>query len=154
MAILKTKYMNPTGAIINPFIEDILSNPHCLIGGTTGSGKSVLLNNIIMSFLNTRGCNNSYILIDPKMTELQKYTCFPHCIGYTYDIQKAVNYLDWLIKEMEKRQLYMHKKGIAQYDGGHIYYIIDELADIMISPQKAPPTKIGGKIVLKDFAFS
>lgn len=136
MAILKTKYKNPIGASINPIIEDILISPHTLIAGTTGSGKSVLLNNILISFLNTRGCNNSFVLIDPKRVELSLYKNFPHCVGYTSDITQAVNYLDCAIDLIEKRYKYMEKKHLRQFDGSHYYIIIDELADIMISPQK------------------
>lgn len=136
MNLFKTQYYNPTGAIIDPIIEDILTSPHTLIAGTTGSGKSVLLNNIILSFLNTRSCDNSIILIDPKRVELSLYKNFPHCIGYTSDIQKAVNYLDYAINEVEKRYIYMEKNQLRQFDGSHMYIIIDELADIMISPQK------------------
>ncbi len=125
--------MDPYGAEINETIEDILTSPHTLIAGTTGSGKSVLLNNILISFLNTRGVKNSYILIDPKRVELSRYKNFPHCIGYTSDTETAIKYLNYLLEVIEKRYKYLEKHEKVQYKGRHIYLIIDELADIIIS---------------------
>lgn len=136
MLFFKPKYQDPIGAQIDPIIEDILTSPHTLIAGTTGSGKSVLLNNIILSFLNTRGCNNSLVLIDPKRVELSVYKNFPHCVGYTSDMNTAIHYLDQVLSIIEARYKEMERKQIRQYEGGHYYVIIDELADIMISPQK------------------
>lgn len=132
----KIEYKQLQGCKINPTIEDILKSPHCLIAGTTGSGKSVFLNNIICSFLANNMPDNKILLIDPKRVELSQYKAVPHCIGYTSEVDQAIIYLDEMLAEIESRYKYMEENHLREYNGPHIYIIIDELADIMISPQK------------------
>lgn len=128
-------YYNPTPQELPFLIDDILKSPHTLIGGTTGSGKSVLLNSIIYGFLCNYGVNNRLYLIDPKRVELSIFKGLPHVQRYTHDTEQALKILDELIYIINFRYAEMEKDGIRQYNGTHIYCIIDELADILISPQ-------------------
>ena len=79
--------------------------PHLLVAGTTGSGKSVCINSIIMSLLYKHGPDNcKFILIDPKMLELSSYEGIPHLLtSVITDAKKATSALSWTVKEMESR---------------------------------------------------
>lgn len=129
------RYYIPQVQPIDPLCEDILSSPHTLIGGTTGSGKSVLINSIIASFMLNYGVSNRLYLIDPKRVELSIYKNLPHCNRYTSDTNEAIDILDEVLRIVEARYKEMESRGLRQYDGPHIYLIIDELADIMVSPR-------------------
>ena len=120
--------------------------PHLLIAGSTGSGKSVCLNSIIMSFLyNTSPAELKMVFIDPKMVELTVYNGIPHLLTpVVTDPRKASVVLRWMVSEMEKRYKLFSERGVrdiqrynivAQDELPYIVIIIDELADLMmISP--------------------
>ena len=88
-----------------PIIGDLSSMPHLLIAGTTGSGKSVCINTIILSLLyrhTPQKCK--FILIDPKMLELSTYEGIPHLLcPVITEAKKAASVLGWVVKEMESR---------------------------------------------------
>lgn len=128
------KYLTPSKKKINPLCKDILESPHTLIAGTTGSGKSVLLNSILSAFMTNYGVDNRLYLIDPKRVELSIYKDLPHVEKYTSDTHQALAILDEVIDRIESRYQIMEDAHIRQWNGSHIYIIIDELADIMISP--------------------
>ena len=97
-----------------PIIEDLARMPHLLIAGTTGSGKSVCINTILLSILMTRTPEQvRLILIDPKMVELQAYRKVPHlsCEVVT-NMKKAPGVLQWAVEEMEKRYALFSSVGV------------------------------------------
>lgn len=89
----------------NPLIQDIASMPHMLIAGTTGSGKSVAINTLIMSLLMTqRPDHTKLILVDPKVVELSVFKEIPHLMcPIVTDMQKAEAILDWATQKMDER---------------------------------------------------
>ena len=127
----------------NPIVGDLSSMPHLLIAGTTGSGKSVCINTIILSLLyrhNPDKCK--FILIDPKMLELSTYEGIPHLIcPVITEAKKAASVLGWVVKEMESRYRLMTKEGVRNIDGynakhklpmPYIVVVVDEMSDLML----------------------
>ena len=126
-----------------PLIGDLASMPHLLIAGTTGSGKSVCINTIILSLLfrhSPQKCK--FILIDPKMLELSTYEGIPHLLcPVITEAKKAASVLGWVVKEMESRYRLMTKEGVRNIDGYNnkhklpmpfIVVVVDEMSDLML----------------------
>ena len=126
-----------------PIVRDLTSMPHLLIAGTTGSGKSVCINTIILSLLyrhNSDKCK--FILIDPKMLELSAYEGVPHLLcPVITEAKKAASVLGWVVKEMESRYRLMTKEGVRNIDGynakhklpmPYIVVVVDEMSDLML----------------------
>ena len=126
-----------------PIVRDLTSMPHLLIAGTTGSGKSVCINTIILSLLyrhNPDKCK--FILIDPKMLELSTYEGVPHLLcPVITEAKKAASVLGWVVKEMESRYRLMTKEGVRNIDGynlkhklpmPYIVVVVDEMSDLML----------------------
>lgn len=109
----------------------LLTMHHVLIGGYTGSGKSVLINGIIYTLLQHTPHRYKILLIDPKRVELHRYRKTPHCIGYgdTPETMQAV--LQFAVEEMERRYNTMQAQEIRETAEPDIYIIIDELADLL-----------------------
>jgi len=129
-------YKTPSGIVYRPFI-DLAERPHLLIAGATGSGKSVALNGIIHSLLMTQSpFNCQFVLIDPKKVELSQYRSLPHTAQYASEHPDIVHALQWAVDETDRRFSVMQKREIREYDGPHLYVIIDELADLMVSIKK------------------
>ncbi|MEI8295143.1 MAG: DNA translocase FtsK 4TM domain-containing protein [Alphaproteobacteria bacterium] len=103
----------------NPIVADLARMPHLLVAGTTGSGKSVAVNTMILSLLyrlTPESCR--FIMIDPKMLELSIYDGIPHLLTpVVTDPKKAVVTLKWTVKEMENRYRLMAKLGVRNIDG-------------------------------------
>ena len=127
----------------SPIIGDLSMMPHLLIAGTTGSGKSVCINTIILSLLYKyppEKCN--LILIDPKMLELSAYEGIPHLLcPVITEAKKATAALGWAVKEMESRYKLMTSVGVKNIDGynaknekhmPYIVVIVDEMSDLML----------------------
>lgn len=126
----------------NAVVARLNDMPHLLIAGSTGSGKSVCLNSIIMSFLyNTTPDELKLVFIDPKMVELTAYNGIPHLMTpVVTDPKKASVVLRWMVREMEKRYKLFAEKAVrdvqkynrvAKERMPYIVIIIDELADLM-----------------------
>ena len=126
-----------------PIIGDLTSMPHLLIAGTTGSGKSVCINTIIVSLLYKLDPNLcKFILIDPKMLELSSYEGIPHLLTPVItDAKKATAALGWTVKEMNNRYKLMSKVGVRNIDGynakhklkmPYIVVVVDEMSDLML----------------------
>ena len=129
-------YMNPSGQVYTPFLR-LSERPHLLIAGATGSGKSVALNGIIHSLLMTKSpFSCQFVLIDPKKVELSQYRPLPHVVQYADDQPGIVRALAWALDETDRRFSAMQKAGVREYTGPHLYVIIDELADLMVSMKK------------------
>ncbi len=149
-----------------PLVCDLTKMPHLLIAGTTGSGKSVCLNSIILSLLMTKRPDHvKMILIDPKMVEMTQFKEMPHLMcPLVTDMQKGEKILEWAVTKMEERYEILAEarvKNIAGYNGlgkeelyrrldpqsdaekagiltflPYVVIIIDELADLMMSSGK------------------
>ena len=126
-----------------PITGDLSSMPHLLIAGTTGSGKSICINTIILSLLYRHTPEKcKFILIDPKMLELSTYEGIPHLLcPVITEAKKAASVLGWVVKEMESRYKLMTKKGVRNIDGynykhkllmPYIVVIVDEMSDLML----------------------
>jgi len=147
----------------NPLTADLASMPHMLIAGTTGSGKSVCMNSIIMSFLFTRRPDElKLILVDPKMVEMAQFKDIPHLMcPVVTDMGKAAAILEWAVTKMDERYELLAEAGCRDIDSYNklslkelyeifdpqseaeeakipkklyrIVFIIDELADLMMT---------------------
>jgi len=126
-----------------PVIGDLSSMPHLLIAGTTGSGKSVCINTIILSLLYKHTPEKcKFILIDPKMLELSTYEGIPHLLcPVITEAKRAASVLGWVVKEMESRYRLMTRVGVRNIDGynekhkvsmPYIVVIVDEMSDLML----------------------
>jgi S-DNA-T family DNA segregation ATPase FtsK/SpoIIIE len=102
-----------------PVVADLAKMPHCLVAGTTGSGKSVGINAMILSLLYKADAKDvRLLLIDPKMLELSVYEGIPHLLcPVVTDMKQAANGLNWCVAEMEKRYKLMSKLGVRNLAG-------------------------------------
>ncbi|MFT5387437.1 MAG: S-DNA-T family DNA segregation ATPase FtsK/SpoIIIE [Candidatus Omnitrophota bacterium] len=127
-------------------VADLATMPHLLIAGTTGAGKTVCVNGIIMSILlNATPDEVKFIMVDPKMVEMVQYQDIPHLLAPPVtDSKKAGAVLSWVVTEMENRYKALSKarvRNIQSYnDKGnkmpYIVVIVDELADLMLVSAK------------------
>ncbi|BBL78879.1 hypothetical protein RxyAA322_07330 [Rubrobacter xylanophilus] len=118
--------------------------PHLLVAGTTGSGKSVMLNSLLTSLLLTTDPRQvKMVLIDPKRVELSQFSSIPHLITpVVTDVKKAANALAWAVAEMERRYEVLEGVGVRSLEGynartdapmPYVVVVIDELADLMMT---------------------
>ncbi len=126
-------------------ITDISKMPHVLIAGTTGSGKSVLINSIVSSILFRASPEEvKFIMVDPKRVELTPYNDIPHLLTPVItDVEKVANALGWAVAEMERRYRTFQEMGVKNISSynemsgfqamHYIVILIDEMADIMMS---------------------
>lgn len=127
------RFQLPNGEINQEYLN-YFGSTHLLIAGTTGSGKSTLLNGILYSALGTNTpCDAEFCFIDPKKVELKKYKELPHTLFYDDNIKGINKRLYWANMEMDERYEYMQSKDLDKYPNNHLYIVIDELADLMIS---------------------
>ncbi len=129
----------------NPVITDLTKMPHVLIAGSTGSGKSVMINAMIAAILfRASPAEVKLILVDPKRVELSQYRGIPHLLtDVVVEPEKVLSALRWAMSEMEKRYKLFEKAGVRNIAGynealgfqslPYIVIIIDELADIMMT---------------------
>ena len=126
-----------------PLVADLASMPHLLVAGTTGSGKSVCINSIILSLLYRHSPETcKLILIDPKMLELSSYEGIPHLLTPVItEASKATSALSWTVREMESRYKLMSSEGVRNIDGynqkhklkmPYIVVAVDEMSDLML----------------------
>ncbi len=103
----------------NPVVADLAKMPHCLVAGTTGSGKSVGINAMILSLLYKAEARDvRLILIDPKMLEMSVYEGIPHLLApVVTDMKQAANALNWCVAEMERRYRLMSRLGVRNLSG-------------------------------------
>lgn len=127
----------------SPIVADIAKMPHVLIAGTTGSGKSVLINSFISSVLFRASPSEvKLILIDPKRVELTGYNGIPHLLTpVIVEVDKILSSLKWALGEMDRRYKLFAEKGVRNIDSyneaagfqvlPYIVVFVDELADLM-----------------------
>jgi DNA segregation ATPase FtsK/SpoIIIE, S-DNA-T family len=128
----------------NPVVANIAKMPHVLIAGTTGSGKSVLINSFISSLLfRASPAEVKMILIDPKRVELTGYNGIPHLMTpVIVEVEKILASLKWAMDEMDRRYKTFAERGVRNIDAynelagfqslPYIVILIDELADLMV----------------------
>jgi S-DNA-T family DNA segregation ATPase FtsK/SpoIIIE len=123
---------------------DLAEMPHLLVAGTTGAGKSVMLNGLLTSLLLTTDPRRvKLVLVDPKRVELSPFGRVPHLITpVVTDVKKAANALSWAVAEMERRYEVLERHGVRSLDGynetsekpiPYVVIVIDELADLMMT---------------------
>ena len=125
------------------WVADLSKMPHLLIAGSTGSGKSVAINSIIVSLMYQNSPDDlKIVLVDPKKVELTGYNDIPYLLTPVItDNKKTINALKWVVGEMERRYQILSQRGkrnIQAYNEAnkketipHIVFVIDELADLM-----------------------
>lgn len=141
---------SPLGFVIGrdiagaPIVGDLAKMPHLLVAGQTGSGKSVMINDILTSLLYRNGPSDlKLILVDPKQVELTPYNDIPHLLTPVInDPEKCISALKWAVAEMERRLKTMasvNRRNIEEYNNlkseegmPYIVIVIDELADLMM----------------------
>lgn len=124
------RYTSPGGTRYDLF-EDMLSRPHLLIAGATGSGKSVVINGLICTGLLRFPDEVQFLLVDLKKVELSPYRDLPHTLGYADDGEGAVFLLNRALSIADARYKDMQARGLRKWDGAQLYVIIDEFADLM-----------------------
>ncbi|MBU4369988.1 DNA translocase FtsK [Patescibacteria group bacterium] len=129
----------------NIWLADVGKMPHCLVAGSTGSGKTIFLNSVIISLIYQNSPDDlRFILVDPKRVELTFYNDLPHLLTPVItNVQKTINALKWAVGEMDRRFDVMaeaKKRDINTYNQANpenklpfIVIIIDELADLMVT---------------------
>lgn len=127
-----------------PIVADLAKMPHLLVAGQTGSGKSVMINTILTSFLYRNSpADLKLILVDPKQVELKPYEDIPHLLTPVItEPEKCISALKWTVAEMERRYSALaevRKRNIVEYNSlkkeegmPYIVVVIDELADLMM----------------------
>lgn len=139
-----------------PWIADLARMPHLLVAGSTGSGKTVCLNTILLSLLYQNGPDDlKLLLVDPKRVELPSYNGIPHLISpVVTDVKATIQAFRWAIVEMERRFEILSGAGardIKSFNEGHspdermsyLVIVVDELADLMV----AAASEIEGAII-------
>lgn len=117
----------------------MLKQPHLLIAGATGSGKSVVINGLIYNMLFDGPNKYRFILIDPKRVELVKYKALPHTIKYASEPADMYHALQIAMNITENRYRAMQKAGTVKYTGPGVYIIIDEFADLILTDKRVKP---------------
>ncbi|NCN25548.1 DNA translocase FtsK [Candidatus Falkowbacteria bacterium] len=160
--LTSNEYQTRTANMMIPLGKDVagkvwLANlckmPHLLVAGQTGSGKSVMLNTLIISLLYQNNPDDlRMIMVDPKRVELTMYNGIPHLLTPVItEVSKTVNALKWCLNELDRRLRVLEqakKKDIASYNQNakqrmpYIVFVIDELADLMIVAGKEVETGI------------
>lgn len=130
-----------------PIIIDLVRVRHLLVAGTTGSGKSWFINQVLVTLLMSKSPDVlDFVLIDPKKVELSQYRGLPHTLAVATEVQDAVDALKRLVKEMELRYTIFEKAGVKNIQHywkktgdrsiKYIVGVIDELADLMVVARK------------------
>ena len=128
-------YTTP-GGYLPAFCVELESQTHILIAGATGSGKSVAINTLIHGLLLDLPRDVGLVLIDPKRVELSPFRSVPHCLGYASEQGEIDALLRRVVATMEERYTSMQRRGLRKWDGGHIWVIVDEFADLMVTSKK------------------
>lgn len=132
---MKRVWTTPTGEYFSLY-KDMLKQPHLLIAGATGSGKSVVINDLIYTALYDSPAAVQFILIDPKRVELVDYKPLPHTLQYASEPGDMVQALEKAMEITETRYKAMQAQHVKKYGGGAVYVVIDELADLMTTDRR------------------
>lgn len=129
------EWRTPPGQVYSLY-RDMLKQPHLLIAGATGSGKSVVINGLVYTAMYDSPAAVQFILIDPKRVELVDYKPLPHTLMYASEPGKMVEALEKAMEITESRYKAMQRQRVKKYPGGALYVIIDELADLMTTARR------------------
>lgn len=129
------KWKTPQGKA-SALALDFIKQTHLLIAGTTGSGKSVIINDIIYTLLYKSPREVKIILIDPKKVELINYKDLPHTLAYASEQADIIQTIKDAVTLMDKRYKVMQDKRIKKSKEADIYIIIDEYADLITTSKK------------------
>lgn len=132
---MKKAYITPNGSLYSLY-ENMLKQPHLLIAGATGSGKSVVVNALVYTALLNSPATNQFILIDPKRVELVDYKNIPHTILYASEPGNMVQALNKAMDITENRYREMQRNHTKLYEGSNVFVVIDELADLMTTNKR------------------
>lgn len=138
----RQKWTTPAGKRYTLY-QDMLSQPHLMIAGATGSGKSVVLNGLIYTALyrfprDAESSNNvGFILIDNgKGTEMIDYKGLPHTLRYAYTLEESISALEYGLSIAKDRFADMRRRHLKNYDGGDVFIFIDEFASLILNGKK------------------
>lgn len=123
----------------NQIYANMLEQPHLLIAGTTGSGKSVLINGLMVEALEHSPNEVRFILIDPKRVELIDYAELPHTMRYSDEPEDALADLKYALDICETRFRIMQEQHLKKSRAADLYVVIDELADLVFADKKVLP---------------
>lgn len=129
------EWRTPPGQVYSLY-RDMLKQPHLLIAGATGSGKSVVINGLVYTAMYDSPAAVQFILIDPKRVELVDYKPLPHTLIYASEPGEMVEALEKAMEITESRYKAMQRQRVKKYPGGALYVIIDELADLMTTARR------------------
>lgn len=129
------EWRTPPGQVYSLY-RDMLKQPHLLIAGATGSGKSVVINGLVYTAMYDSPAAVQFILIDPKRVELVDYKPLPHTLMYASEPGEMVQALEKAMEITESRYKAMQRQRVKKYPGGALYVIIDELADLMTTARR------------------
>ena len=115
---------------VSSLCADMLKQPHVLIAGASGSGKSVLINSLIYTAAHYTPERVQLVLIDPKRVELSEYRQLPHCVGYAADMEKIAGVVGGCVNLMYQR-FERFGVGAKKSTEADIYIIVDEFADLV-----------------------
>ena len=132
---MKRVWRTPQGSYYSLY-KNMLEQPHLLVAGATGSGKSVVINGLIYTALYDSPAAVQFILIDPKRVELVDYKPLPHTLQYASEPGDMVQALEKAMTITEARYKAMQRDRVKKYQGGGVYVVIDELADLMTTDRR------------------
>lgn len=132
---MKITWIAPAGAA-PALCLSILDQPHILIAGATGSGKSVIINSTIYTALYKAPTQCKLVLIDPKRVELVKYRNLPHTIAYASEPIQIIQTIQKSVELMESRYKAMQRRGEVKSCEAAVYIVIDEFADLMTTSKR------------------
>ena len=124
------------GGQVPALFADMLNQPHLLIAGASGSGKSVLLNGLVCAILRHHPNQKKMILIDPKRTELNEYARMPHTLCHATEPDEIIDALHYAMGIVNARYKAMQRRKERTYGGEDVYVIIEEFADLMTTAKK------------------
>jgi len=137
--ITERTWYTPTGKYWTHYY-DMLQQPHLLIAGATGSGKSVVINALMYTALFSAPVDlpggKEFILIDPKRVELSMYRSLPHTLYYASEPEQFVSALQYALQLCDCRYRQMQQAGQRKYSGSDVYIVIDEFADLMCTNKR------------------
>lgn len=137
----RQKWTTPGGTILTLY-KNMLAQPHVMVAGATGSGKSVVINALIYTALykfplSAESTNSvGFIMIDPKRCELSAYKHLPHTLRYASEPADMVQALEYAMGIVEDRYRTMQRRGIRKWEGQDVFVVIDEFADLMTTNRK------------------
>lgn len=136
----KNNWKLPAGEYYDIF-ADAVQQPHLLIAGASGSGKSVIINGLISTLLYQSPEAVQFILVDPKRVELAAYKWIPHTLYHAagFDPETWADALEYAVNVMDDRYIAMENRREKTYSGGDVYVIIDELANVITNDLKGKP---------------